>query len=116
MTKHSAKPDLYVLDALSNDMENIDGVLRMLNSDSVLSWKREWGHEFSRLDVVTALSRLVRDDMVRVLVPDDTGTALRELPATTMPSSDYDGAYFAITGRGRMIHAAWDPEIGKTNR
>lgn len=111
MAKQFNALDLYVLDALANDMEDIEGILRMLNSDSDLGWKQELGREFSRSDILAALSRLVRADMVRVLVRDESGTALRELPRSVMPSSDYDVTYFAVTGRGRMVHDAWDPDL-----
>ena len=60
--------DLYVLDSLANDIEDIEAILRMLNSDTVLGWYHEWGRQFTREDIVTALSRLVHDDLVHVMV------------------------------------------------
>ena len=34
-------PDMYVLDALANDVEDVEAILRMLNSDTALGWHNE---------------------------------------------------------------------------
>jgi hypothetical protein len=109
MAKHTTALNRYVLDSLANDIEDLDGILRMLNSDTDLGWKREWGGEFTRADVVTALSRLIREDLVRAMALDESSGALRELPRAAMPTSNYGDVYFAMTARGRMVHSGWDP-------
>ena len=105
----ASMPDMYVLDALANDVEDIESILRMLNSETDLGWRAEWGREFNRLDVVSALSRLIRQDFVRVFIHDEEGKALREIANALLPPANYDDAYFGMTERGRVMHSNWDP-------
>ena len=104
-------PDMYVLDALSSDIESLDDVLRVLNSASELGWTKEWGRAFERGDVVQALMRLVSNDLVRVFVPDATTRGLVERPPRSLPPEDFDNAWYGITERGRVVHATWDPPL-----
>lgn len=102
-------PDMYVLDTLANDVEDMDSILRMLNSDTDLGWRKEWGRDFKRDDVVAALSRLIRHDFVNVLIPDEQSKSIREIARRAMPPGSYDEAYFGITERGRLAHSNWNP-------
>jgi hypothetical protein len=104
-----ANADKYVLDTLANDIEDLESVLRMLNSETGIGWQEEWGRSFTRSDVVSALSRLVREGSVQVFVLDPVSNAATPLPRGEMPSQDYDEVYFGITERGRIVHANWDP-------
>ncbi|HYD54772.1 MAG TPA: hypothetical protein VEA99_19215 [Gemmatimonadaceae bacterium] len=112
MTNRSHQPDYFVLDALANDIEGVEDVLRMLNSETELGWAREWGREFTREDVVMALSRLVREDLVRAYVVVNSDAQLKELPPRSLPADGYRGAYFGLTPAGRIVHNTWDPEPG----
>ena len=105
----SRTPDLYVLDALANDVEDLESVLRMLNSNTALGWTKEWGRSFNRGEIVEALSRLVAKNLVQVLTLADDGCSLQSLPAATPPPSVYDEVYFALTERGRLVHRNWEP-------
>jgi hypothetical protein len=107
--KREPKPDLYVMDTLANDLEDLEGVLRMLNSDTVLGWHREWGRKFQRKDVVEALSRLIRNDMVQAYVLSEDGKSLEVLPPQTLPPGSYDDAYFGLRPHGRIAHQNWEP-------
>jgi len=108
----SKVPDKYVLDALANDVEDLDSVIRMLNSDSELGWREEWGRDFRRDEILAALLRLVRNDLVRVLALAEDGKSLEELSLGTLPETGLGTAYFGITPRGRMVHRSWEPETG----
>lgn len=101
--------DLYVLDTLANDIENLEGILRMLNSDTVVGWHAEWGRPFDRTEVITALSRLIRNEMIQAYALRHDGKALEALPAGQLPSGSYDEAYFGMMPRGRLTHENWDP-------
>lgn len=106
MPKHSL-PDLFVLDTLANDYEDLESILRLLNSDTELGWKSEWGRPFVRDEVVSALSRLVRAGRVRI-AGDSGGGAFEELPPEQLPAGSYDEVYFGMTERGRIVHSSWD--------
>ena len=38
MNTNPRSPDLYVLDALANDIEDLESIARTLNSDTALGW------------------------------------------------------------------------------
>ncbi len=109
MTAPRRSPDLYVLDSLANDIEDLESVLRSLNSDTSLGWKRAWGREFKREEVVSALIRLINREAVEVQVLSDDGKHLSDWPRGSLPPESYEDVYFAMTERGRLLHSAWDP-------
>jgi hypothetical protein len=102
--------DLYVLDSIADDVEDIAAILRMLNSDTAVGWQRTWGRPFGRDEVVEALSRLVTADLARVSLLTSDGKGLVALPPKQLPPGSYDDAWFAITSRGRIVHSNWHPE------
>ncbi len=106
---------MYVLDSLANDIEDLDSILRMLNRDSALGWQQDWGREFIREEIVQALSRLIREDLVQVFVLAPGGKSLEEWPAKSLPPGDYGDVYFGLTSRGRLVHANWHPDVGSEN-
>jgi hypothetical protein len=111
MIKRDAKPDLYVLDSLADDVEDVAAILRTLNSDSAIGWHEAWGRPFTRDDIVAALSRLVSDNLVRVAVLTRDGKGLTHLPEKQLPISSYDDAWFEMTPHGRLVHANWSPNM-----
>lgn len=112
-----AEPDMYVLDALADDLEDLESALRLLNSETAFSWRTESGRLVCRTDLVLALSRLIRDELVHVYVHGDDELGLREMPDGAMPPASYDDVYFGITDRGRLVHSNWSPETPpKRNR
>lgn len=111
MTAKPRFPDLYVLDALANDVEDLDSILRMLNSNTSLGWVREWGRPFHRSELVNALSRLTAKNYVQVLVLTEDGRNLEPLAPTTLPPGSFEDVYFAMTDRGRTVHRTWEPSV-----
>lgn len=105
----SILPDPYVLDALANDIEDLEGILRMLNSDTPLGWYRERGCRFQREEVVEALCRTIRGREVRGYLLHESGTELVPLAEGELPSLSFDEAWFEMTDRGRLRHADWRP-------
>ena len=100
---------MYVLDALADDVEDLESILRVLNSDSAIGWHRQWGRHFTTADVVASLTRLIAADRVRVSVLSVDGKWLEELPATQFPPAAFGEAWFALTPHGRIVHATWEP-------
>jgi hypothetical protein len=110
MRKPELRPDMYVLDSLANDVEDLETILRLLNGDTELAWRDEWGREFQRSEVVEAVSRLIRRNAVRAYAISSEGKSLHALPERTLPSGDYGDAYFGLTPQGRMLHRDWCAE------
>lgn len=105
------EPGLYVLDTLANDLEDLESILRMLNSDTMLGWKWRWGRSFTRQEVVQALVQLIRADYVRVAAIAPDGTSLEPLAPRQLPAGSFDDVWFEMTPAGRLVHTNWDPEL-----
>ena len=99
--------DFFVLDALCNDIESVEDVLRMVNSDTELGWTKEHGRAFTRDDIVTTLLRLIKEQLVFVAEWDESERSLVEQAAGTPPIGSLDDAYYGLSPRGRLVHKAW---------
>lgn len=109
MARRESLPDLYILDALADDTEDLEHVLQVLNGDTALGWHRRWGRPFHREEIVEALVRLIKANQVRAAVLAPDGKWLDELLPTEIPPGDFDDAWFAMTPHGRLVHTNWDP-------
>jgi hypothetical protein len=101
--------DFVALDALANDLENLDGILRILNSASELGWRDQHPAEFTRDEVVPALYRAIRDGTVEACVYSDSERALVGVGEGVVPSGPFDDVWFRLTRRGRLVLSAWKP-------
>ncbi len=88
-----------VLDALANDLESLESILRLANHPLV-GWQEEHGREFVRDDIVAALRRLIRDHSVEAFAPTTDGSELATLGLGVLPPSPFDDHWFAMTVRG----------------
>lgn len=98
--------DLYVLDAIADDIEDIESILRMLNNPSI-GWREEWGKDFERPEVVLALSRLVKAGQVLAYGLDGQGKELIEANKQALASTTYDDFWFGPSPAGRIRHQTW---------
>lgn len=115
MLRRDATLDLYVLDTLADDIEDLATILRVLNSDELISWYREWGRSFHREEVVESLTWLITNDFVRVLVPSADGQDLEDIPSQAtsawglrrrlvrVDSPRSRGAFDLGTGHGQLV-------------
>jgi len=60
-------------------------------------------------EIVTALSRLIRKDFVRVIAVDSTSNTAHKFGQRVLPLGSYDNVYFEMTERGRVVHSNWNP-------
>jgi hypothetical protein len=100
-------PDMFVLDSLANDVESVDDILRMLNSETVLGWTSEWGRSFTEEDVHRALTRLIKRELVRAFAVAGDSPTLEELPLQEQPPEGLNEGYFGLTESGRRFHREW---------
>jgi hypothetical protein len=103
--------DLFVLDTLANDLEALEDILRMLNSDTVLGWRHAHPQPFERDEVVLALTRNIRAGLVEACAYDVAAKALVGLGEQIVPDGSMDDCWFRMTRRGRMVHDAWEPPL-----
>ena len=102
--------DLYALDALADDIEGFEDVVRLANHPK-LGWQRLYGGPIPADELFAALQRLVADELVEPLTLDAKGTTLLPLDSSAwMAGEDPTDLWFRITSKGRTIHAAWEPE------
>jgi hypothetical protein len=97
------------LDALANDLEDLEGILRILNSPSELGWRDQHPAEFTRDEVVPALLRAIGDGTVEACVYSDSERALVGVGENVVPNGPFDHMWFRLTRRGRMVLDAWKP-------
>jgi hypothetical protein len=100
--------DYFVLDALANDLESLDDIVRLLNSDR-LGWRSYHAAPFERIEVVPALFRGITNGLIRVAVLTPDGRWLTPLEDRVLPSGDLDEAWFSLTPHGQMVHLTWEP-------
>jgi hypothetical protein len=102
--------DLFILDALADDLENLEDILRQLNS-AAIGWRHLHPEPFVRQEILPALTRLIREDLVEACVLDQSGKWLIEAGPRTLPAGSWDDPWFRLTARGRIVHSTWDPEL-----
>ncbi|GLC24610.1 hypothetical protein [Roseisolibacter agri] len=100
--------DYIVLDALANDLESVEDILRLANHPEI-GWADLAGGAVAEFSVLLALPHLMEDGLVQAYVLDADEGHLEELPVGTQPSVSLDECYFGLTPQGRLVHASWEP-------
>jgi hypothetical protein len=100
--------DYFVLDSLANDLEALEDVLRILNSDAI-GWRTHHPEPFTKDEVVPTLCRCIRDGLVRAAVLGADGKYLEPLEDRALPTCSVDDVWFELTARGRIVHSTWEP-------
>jgi hypothetical protein len=62
--------DMFVIDVLRHDIEDVAAVLRMLNNTGSLGWRKFSSHDFTREEVKAALARLIKAGLATPLEYD----------------------------------------------
>jgi hypothetical protein len=101
--------DLFLLDALANDLENLDDIVRLLNSEAV-GWRDRHPAPFTREDIVPALARVIQEDLVEACILDASGKFLTDAGSRVLPDGRWDDLWFRLTSRGRIVHSNWEPD------
>lgn len=101
--------DLFVLDALSVDVESFEQVLEMLNTPEFLGWLEEHGEPFTRQEVLAALLHGIQTGDIEACVSEGRGSPVEGLGPHRVPPGPPDEAWFRLTERGRSVLETWDP-------
>ena len=102
--------DYFILDALANDLESLEDILRLMNSDS-MGWRFRHPAPFTASEVLPGLQRVVKDGLVNAAAHSATEQALVDLPERVWPAEGLEGVWFRLTPHGRMVHSAWEPDV-----
>ena len=100
--------DYFVLDALADDLEALEDVLRLLNS-AHLGWRSHHAKPFTSDEVIPALFRGIRDGLIRAAVLAADGKRLEPMEDHALPARPLDEVWFELTPQGRVVHSTWDP-------
>lgn len=101
--------DYVVLDALANDLENLEDIERILNNPSELGWRDQHPLPFTREEIVPSLLRAIRERLVEVCRYTDDKRALAGLGEGTIPTTGLTNEdWFRLTDRGRTVLNSWE--------
>lgn len=106
MTDSQSAPhdrDAFLLDAVADDIESVEHILRVLHGPPDQAGARPHALEAEAID---GLTRLIQADLVQAYVVPDESTQLTRLKPRELPSEFVD-AYFGITDKGRAAHRRW---------
>jgi hypothetical protein len=109
----SALLQMFVLDVLKYDIEQIGSICNLLNDSGCIGWRDHWPHDFSRSEVVGALFDLYKQRLVEILVDNDASDELIYLSDldTSVGDSDSitDDMWFKLTADGKKKWDDWEP-------
>lgn len=100
--------DYLVLDALSYDMEDLDGILSIINSPTEIGWLAYLGRPISEGEVALALRRCFEDALVIPRIGSPDGRSLTDA-AGGFPTGPLEGVWFELTPRGQLVIDNWEP-------
>jgi len=101
--------DMFILDSLANDLEDVGSILRILNSASELGWRDQHPEPFTREEVVPALLRAVKRKEIEACVYRPSERALVGAGEGIVPQGSLDEVWFRLTERGRIVLKSWTP-------
>lgn len=101
--------DMYVLDALANDIEDLEDILRILNSPSELGWRDQHPAPFTAQEITPAVLRCIRAGNVEACQYSVSEKSLVGLGNKVEPSSPADATWYRLTSSGRLVLNSWNP-------
>lgn len=101
--------DYFVLDTLANDIEDLDSILRLLNSPTELGWRDQHPEPFEREEILPSLVRSIRRGLIEACAYSDEERALVGAGMKVVPDGDFDSLWFRLTPQGRMVLDSWEP-------
>jgi len=106
--------DMFVIDVLRHDIEDIEAILRMLNSRSALGWRNFWPRDFCRQEVLDALGRLLSTGLVSPLRYDHTRRELVDIDGP-VEAVDASELWFKLEPSAIQQWEQWDSPKGRSD-
>ncbi len=103
--------EMFIVDVMRHgEIEQVSGILQLLNSRSCIGWRIFWPRDFTAEEVVATLEHLLQKGMVHLLIHDERR---RELVDATPESVDlraeWPTLWFRLTPKGREAWESWEP-------
>lgn len=103
--------EMFVLDVLRHDIEDVTSIVKMLNNTGSIGWRKFWPHDFTMKEVVVAVNALARDGLVRQLVYDaDYASAVPTEPAVELVTGSEE-MWYEPTEAGQSAWDQWEPPV-----
>jgi hypothetical protein len=107
--------DMFIIDVLQHDIENLSSILRLLNNDSCIGWRVFWPHEFSAQEVVPELIRLCSQGLLAAFMVREDDNALHEIDRRPSETEVTSGdLWFSVSKQGNACWDAWEPPTDGT--
>lgn len=103
-----ARIDMFVIDVLRYDIENIPSILKLLNNRSSVGWRFAWPHDFAEVEVIQALKDLIKNGWVKPLRENETHKNIVPVDEDEDIWNNIDTLWFELTGQGWQAWNNWD--------
>lgn len=108
--------EYFVLDALANDLEDVDHIVQILNSPTEFGWRDQHPEPFTPQEVIPPVLKGIREGNIEACIFSEEERALVGAGEGVIPSSPLSEVWFRLTPRGRLVLNNWDPPPLPTDR
>ncbi|MGC4005461.1 MAG: hypothetical protein QM811_21005 [Pirellulales bacterium] len=98
---------MCVIDALQDDIENIDSVLRMLNNKSESSWATARGRQFTMDEVLSSIRELIQRNLISPLAEIEPGFVMQIDALIAKTDTELEFLWFSLEPAGRDAMKEW---------
>jgi hypothetical protein len=109
---------MCVLDVLRHDViEDMHGILNLINNDGCIGWREFWPHDFTEAEVLEALRELDAEGFVQTLRESEKhGGGFVALARQSAELRDNaPGLWFHLTPAGRRRWETWNPPVSEAD-
>jgi hypothetical protein len=101
---------MFIVDVMRHDeVENVDGILQLINNSTSIGWRAAWPHDFTEEEIIKGLRMLLEGKMVRPLIYDEVSKQIVDWRGSSSPSLDLRNLWFRITELGWKKWQQWIP-------
>lgn len=101
---------MFIVDVMRHDeVENVDGILQLINNSTNIGWRRAWPHDFTEEEVVYGLRLLLERKLVRPLIYSEETNQIVDWRGRGLPTLDIKNLWFRITELGWNAWERWQP-------
>jgi len=101
---------MFIVDVMRHDeVENVDGILQLINNSTNIGWRSSWPHDFTEWEVIKGLQMLLDRKMIRPLIYDKESKQIVDWKGSDLPRLELSEMWFRITELGWNKWEQWKP-------